>query len=115
MRMLEKDFIRELSELRARVATLEAVHIDEATKRLDLQSGEHALREAILQFTQEVAVRDGVALELFVERFHAAMKWHRDRFLRMVETVNPELAAEIDERNLDDVPTEDLPPCILQG
>lgn len=85
----------------------------ETTRHLDILSSEHAMREALLQFTQEIAVRQGIPVELFVSRFEAAKEWHRDRFLRMVEGVDPNLAAKIDERAIHDVPTEDMPPCIF--
>jgi hypothetical protein len=106
----------ELKLLNERVARIEqdrAEEAAEATQHLDILSSEHAMREALLQFTQEVAVREGVPAELFVERFEAAKEWHRDRFLRMVEGVDPDLAAKIDERAIHDVPTEDMPPCIF--
>jgi hypothetical protein len=107
--------VEELMELRERVTALEMERADDATKRLELLSGDHAMREGILQFTQEIAARDGLSVELFVSRFHAAIDWHRDRFLRMVEGVDPRFAAQIDQRSLTDIPTEDLPPCILPG
>jgi len=106
----------ELKRLEERVAMIESDRAEEAAeaaKHLDLLSSEHAMREALLQFTQEIAVREGVPAELFVERFEAAKEWHRDRFLRMVEGVDPDLAAKIDERAIHDVPTEEMPPCIF--
>lgn len=106
----------ELRLLQERVARIEKDRADEAaeaTKQLDILSSEHAMREALLQFTQEIAIREGVPVELFVSRFEAAKEWHRDRFLRMVEGVDPNLAAKIDERAIHDIPTEDLPPCIF--
>lgn len=110
-----ENLVAELKELRERVDALERERAEEATKRLALFSGDHAIREALLQFTQEIAARDGLSVELFVSRFHAAIDWHRDRFLQTVEGVDPHLAAQIDQRSLTDVPTEDLPPCIFPG
>jgi len=107
---------RELDDLKGRVDWLEKHReTDEAQapKHLDLLSSEHAMREALLQFTQEVAVREGIPVELFVSRFEAAKEWHRDRFLQIIEGVDPQIAAQIDERNVADIPTEDLPPCIF--
>jgi hypothetical protein len=71
------------------------------------------MREALLQVTQEIAKREGIPVELFVSRFEAAKEWHRDRFLQMVERVDPHTAAQIDDRKIVDIPTEDLPPCIF--
>src|SRR4051812_25874828 len=107
--------IEELSQLRGRVDILEMQRADDAIKQLGLHASEHAMREGILQFTQEIAARDGISVELFVTRFHAAIDWHRDKFLQMVEGVDPRLAAEIDQRDLAEIPTEDQPPCILPG
>jgi hypothetical protein len=102
-----------LKKLEDRVNTLESRSADDASKRLELFAGEHALREALLQFTQEVAARDGFSVEVFVSRFEKAIDWHRDRFLRMLEGVDPQMAAHIDTRNFTDVPTEAQPPCIF--
>jgi len=96
-----------------RVFAIEAERAEEAAKRMELYAGDHAMREALLQFTQEVAVREGFSVELFVKRFEAAIDWHRDRFLGMVEGVDPQLAARIDHRQLMAVPTDTQPPCIL--
>lgn len=87
----------------------------DATNHLELLAGDHAMREALLQFTQEIAARDGLSVELFVTRFEAAIDWHRDRFFRMVEGVDSRLAAQIDKRKINDIPTEEQPPCILPG
>lgn len=103
----------DLQVLAERIHELEMDRADDARKRLELLAGDHAMREALLQFTQELAARDGFSVELFVARFEAASHWHRDRFLRTVEGIDPDLAAQIDKRKLTDVPTEDLPPCIL--
>ena len=105
--------VEELSQLKGRVNILEMQRADDAIKQLELHSSDHAMREALLQFTQEIAAREGYPVELFVSRFHAAMNWHRDRFLRVVEGVDPHLAAQIDTRKLTDIPTDELPPCIL--
>jgi hypothetical protein len=107
--------LKELSELRARIDAMEGARAEDATKQLELLAGDHAMREGLLQFTQEIAARDGLPVEHFVNRFHAAIDWHRDRFLRMVEGVDPRLAAQIDQRDLADIPTEEQPPCILPG
>ena len=104
-----------LKKLEDRVNTLETKHADDASKRLALFAGEHALREALLQFTQEIAARDGFSVEVFVSRFEKAIDWHRDRFLRMLEGVDPQMAAHIDTRSLTDIPTEAQPPCIFPG
>jgi len=102
-----------LKKLEDRVDTLESKHADDASKRLALFAGEHSLREGLLQFTQEVAARDGFSVEVFVSRFEKAINWHRDRFLRMLEGVDPETAAHIDTRSFADIPTEAQPPCIF--
>jgi hypothetical protein len=104
-----------LKQLQDRILTLEAERAEDANKRLAVFAGEHALREALLQFTQEIAARDGLPVALFVSRFEKAIDWHRDRFLQMVEGVDPRLAALLDTRNLTDIPTEELPPCIFPG
>lgn len=105
--------VAELTGLKERVTALETAATEDATKRLELLAGDHAMREGLLQFTQEIAARDGLSVELFVTRFHAAIDWHRDRFLQMVEGVDPCLAAQIDQRDLANIPTDDQPPCIL--
>ena len=107
---------KELDEIKGRVDLLEkrrAKDEAEKAKQLDILSSGHAMREALLQFTQEVAAREGIPVDLFVSRFEAAKEWHRDRFLRMVEAVDPNTAAQLDDRNVTDIPTEDLPPCIF--
>lgn len=103
----------DLEKLTERFHELEMDREDEARKRLELHVADHAMREALLQFTQELAARDGFSVELFVARFEAAIHWHRDRFLRNIEGIDPDLAAHLDKRKFTDVPTEDLPPCIL--
>jgi len=106
----------ELKDLNARVDTLEthrAVDDAQTPTHLEVLSSGHAMREALLQFTQEVAAREGIPVELFASRFEAAIDWHRDRFLRMIERVVPDIAAQIDDREMKDIPTEDLPPCIF--
>jgi len=105
--------VEEMRKLMERVFAIEAERAEEAAKRMELYAGDHAMREALLQFTQEVAVREGFSVELFVKRFEAAIDWHRDRFLGMVEGVDPQLAARIDHRQLMAVPTDTQPPCIL--
>jgi hypothetical protein len=102
-----------LKELEDRVNTLETKYAADASKRLALFAGEHALREGLLQFTQEIAARDGLSVEVFVSRFEKAIDWHRDRFLRMLEGVDPQMAAHIDTRSLKDIPTDAQPPCIF--
>jgi len=102
-----------LKKLDDRVNALETKLAADASKRLALFAGEHALREALLQFTQEIAARDGLSVEVFVSRFEKAIDWHRDRFLRMLEGVDPQMAAHIDTRSLTDIPTEAQPPCIF--
>jgi hypothetical protein len=107
---------KELQDLQERVAALERQHAVEETQapqHLELLSSEHAMREALLQFTQEIAAREGLDVALFVARFEAAKEWHRDRFLQMIEHVDPNIAAEIDGRKIRDIPTESLPPCIF--
>ena len=104
-----------LIELQDRINALEIERAEDANKRLALFAGEHALREALLQFTQEIAARDGLPVALFVSRFEKAIDWHRDRFLQMVEGVDPQVAAYIDTRSLSDIPTEARPPCIFPG
>jgi hypothetical protein len=108
-----QNLVEELSQLRGRVESLERRQNVDAVHRLEMRAGDHAMREGILQFTQEIAARDGLSVELFVTRFHAAIDWHRDRFLQLLEGADPELAAMIDQRDLASVPTDDLPPCIL--
>jgi hypothetical protein len=108
-----KTLTEELHVLAERVHELEMDRANDARRRLELLAGDHAMREALLQFTQELAARDGFSVELFVARFEAASHWHRDRFLRTVERFDPHLAAHIDNRSLTDIPTDDLPPCIL--
>jgi hypothetical protein len=105
--------LEELSQLKERVNMLERRRTDDAFKQLEMRAGDHAMREGILQFTQEIAARDGFSVELFVTRFHAAIDWHRDRFFQLLEGSDPELAAQIDRRDLASIPTEDQPPCIL--
>ncbi|MDR3402648.1 MAG: hypothetical protein P4L99_09130 [Chthoniobacter sp.] len=107
---------KELKELKERVVALEKERdacVARVSKEMELLSFEHATREAVLQFIQELAEREGVAPELFVSRFEAAKNWHRDRFLQVVERVDPHIAAEIDDRKVADVCTEDFPPCIF--
>jgi hypothetical protein len=107
---------KELKSLKGRIEILEthraAVEASTAAK-LELLSSRHAMREAMLQFTQEVAAREGIPVDLFVSRFEAAITWHRDRFLQMIEGVDPQIAAQIDNRKITDIPTEELPPCIF--
>jgi hypothetical protein len=98
-----------------RIHQLEMERADDARKQLDLFAGDYAMRETLLQFTQELAVRDGFSVELFIGRFEAACLWHRDRFLRSIEAIDPHLAAQLDQRALAEIPTEALPPCILPG
>ena len=108
-----KALMEEVDELRIRIDALEAARIEDAAKHLEVRAGDHAMREGLLQFTQEIAARDGHSVELFVTRFHAAIDWHRDRFLQMVEGIDPCLAAHIDRRELANIPTDDLPPYIF--
>ena len=59
---------REITELTARVDRLEkarAADLALAPRHLELQSTEHAMREALLQFTQEIAAREGIPVEQF--------------------------------------------------
>ena len=107
---------QELESLKQRVAELEESRAAEeayAQGHMELLSSGHATREALLQFTQEVAAREGIPVDLFVSRFEAAIHWHRDRFLRAVEGVDPQIAAQLDDRNVEEIPTEELPPCIF--
>ncbi len=104
---------KDLQVVTNRIRTMELERAEDRRKHLDLFVGEYALRETILQFTQELAARDGFSVEQFVARFEAANHWHRDRFLRTVEGVDPDLAAHLDQREVAEIPTSDLPPCIL--
>jgi len=105
----------EMKKLTELVDTIKAERAEDAARRMELYAGEHAMREALLQFTQEIAVREGFPVELFVRRFEAAIDWHRDRFLGMVEGVDPQLAAQIDQRHFQEIPTDVQPPAILPG
>jgi len=107
---------RELELLKERVEWLEKARLDDAaqvSKHLEVMSGEHATREVLLQFVQEVATHEGTPLELFAARFEAAKQWHRDRFLQQIEVIDPCLAAKVDERNVAEIPTEEQPPCLF--
>ena len=106
----------ELSDLHQRVDELENDRAGDETrarKHLDLLSAEYAMRQALLQFTQEVAEREGIPVDLFASRFDQTIRWHRDRFLQNVEGMDPQIAAQIDDRKVADIPTGDLPPCIF--
>jgi hypothetical protein len=85
----------------------------QASKHLEVMSNEHATREVLLQFAQEIAVHEGIPVELFAARFEAAKEWHRDRFLQQIEVVDPWLAARVDARGVAEVPTEEQPPCLF--
>jgi len=104
-----------LRTLQDRVEALESQRADDASKHIAVYADEHAWREALLQFTQEIAAREGHSIETFVSRFEKAVDWHRDRFLGMLEGVDPQMAAQIDTRSLKSIPTEARPPCIFPG
>jgi len=107
---------RELNLVKERVDWLEKARLDDAaqvSKHLEVMSSEHATRQALLQFAQEVAAHDGISVELFAARFEAAKEWHRDRFLQQIEVVDPCLAASVDARGVAEIPTEELPPCLF--
>ena len=108
-----EELAEDLKALTERIREMEANRAEDARKHLEIIAGDHAMGETILQFTQELAARVGFSVEQFVARFEAASDWHRDRFLQNVECVDPQLAAVIDHRSLESIPTEDHPPCIL--
>lgn len=74
---------------------------------------EYALRESILQFAQEWAVREGISKEQFALRFWEAVRWHEDKYLQIASGISETTGAQLDERSLDDVPTDENPPAIF--
>jgi len=107
---------KELKLMKERVDWLEKARVDDAaqvSKHLEVMSGEHATREVLLQFAQEIAAHEGIPVELFATRFEAAKEWHRDRFLQQIEVIDPYLAATVDERDVTEIPTEEQPPRIF--
>jgi hypothetical protein len=111
-----KTLSRELELVKERVEWLEKARLDDAaqvSRHLEVMSSEHATRQVLLQFAQEVAVHEGIPVKLFAARFEAAKEWHRDRFLQQIEVVDPSLAASVDARGVAEIPTEELPPCLF--
>lgn len=107
---------RELKLVKERVEWLEKARLHDAaqvSQHLQVMSSEHATRQVLLQFAQEVAAHEGIPVELFAARFEAAKEWHRDRFLQQIEVVGPCLAARVDARGVTEIPTEELPPCLF--
>ena len=107
---------RELKLAQERVAMLEKAHLDDAaqvSQHLEVLSSEHATRQVLLQFAQEIAAHEGIPVALFARRMEAAKEWHRDRFLQQIEVIDPLLAAHVDGRDVTEIPTEDLPPSLF--
>jgi len=97
------------ASLERRLATIESIlltmgkssTIDLATRQTD-----DANFMALYSIVRELANRAGVSDELFLRHYDARFRWWHDYFLRRVEDRDPERAAEIDYRTLEQASTE---------
>jgi hypothetical protein len=80
----------------------------------DVQLREIATLDALRQGLQEVCARLGTDGEQFSQRFQAAYRWHYGRLLETTSDSAPNLAALLDTRPIEQVPTSEQSPRILR-
>lgn len=66
---------------------------------------------ALYSIIQELAAHEGISEEQFLKHFEERVRHYHDYFLRTAENINPNWAAQIDERGLGEMPeSESYPP-----
>lgn len=68
-----------------------------------------AMFQALLSLVLEMAGRLGISEERFEGSFQERVRWYHDRNLQTASGISPNLAGQIDDRDLSDVPTEGFP------
>ncbi len=103
--------------LEDRVAALEETQriLDEDMAPVDQRH--KILREARFQalwsLTQEIGEHLGIDGERFLQHFEGRVRFYQDRNLQIAENISPSLAAQIDGRDPNEVPTEEFPPPLF--
>jgi hypothetical protein len=81
--------------------------------RVNTRLLQSSMADTLYQSLQEISTRLGLSEEEFVLRFQKAARWHYDRHLQKASDSAPTLAARIDVRDPDQIPTETTPPRIF--
>jgi hypothetical protein len=68
---------------------------------------------SLQQGLQEVCARLGISEEQALRRLQAAYEWHYGRLLETASDIVPYLAAHLDTREIDQVPTSEDSPRLL--
>ena len=105
-----------MNDIERRVASIEQL-IAESEKLRTMTRSDQMVQDsrywALHSMVKELAMRAGLSEDLFLHHFDLRKNHYHDRFLRGAESVAPGRAAELDERTLDDIPTEDgFPPML---
>jgi hypothetical protein len=111
---MDKETQEIIRKLTKRVESLEN-HDQQAEKAAVMQGSNTALQEArfaaLYSITQELAAREGLSEEQLLEHFQKRVRYYQDRLLRIAEDINPNWAAQIDERGSSEMPEgESYPP-----
>jgi hypothetical protein len=94
----------ELEDLQKQVEALTEL-VGSITKLNDANSINEVLDDArttaIYSIVRELAEKAGVAPEAFLQHYTVRFRWWHDYYLRKAEDVNPERAAELDPRTVE--------------
>jgi hypothetical protein len=100
-----------MATIEERVNKLEVFLKEQTNDWIQLAAHLDVLRQGL----REVCGRLGTDEEQFEQRFWEAKRWYEDRLLQKASDAVPSLAALIDTRPIDQVPTSESPPRILEN
>ena len=105
-----------ISELIERIEHLER-HDRQAEQAAVMEGSNFAVVQArfaaLYSITQELADHEGISEEQFLKHFEERVRHYHDYFLRTAENINPNWAAQIDERGQSDMPEGELYPPLF--
>jgi hypothetical protein len=97
-------------------AMAEEMSQSQETRKLlfgDLQLAE-AKHITLYSMVMDLAEHEGVSTEKSLAHYNTRLQFWQDHFLRKIEESSPELAAEIDDRTIDECNTEKSYPSIFE-
>ena len=96
-----------MNEIEKRLADLEKYFADWQRHQLTNAKENDARELALYTIVSELAQRLGLSSAEVRQHYKIRTAWMLDRLLQKVESKEPTVAAEIDKRKIDEVPTAD--------
>ena len=105
--------LESLSKRLESVESYVAKQLNQRDTRVSLRILDGTRSDTLQQALKEVSAQLGFSKEQFLSRFQEAARWHYDRRLQKASDSAPNLSARIDDRDLDQIPTDESPPQIF--